>query len=70
MRYYLVYVRTLQIILLIPAITIVLQANVITYFTMIKSVADYDILSYVNIWNLPLLNRIVVDSNPKVHIIS
>ena len=64
MRYYLVYVRTLQIILLIPAITIVLQANVISYFTMIKGVADYDILSYIDLWNLPLLNKIIVDSSP------
>ena len=39
-----------------PGIQIVLKANVITYFTMIKSVADYDILSYFNLWNLPGLN--------------
>lgn len=53
-----------------PGIAIVLQANVIQYFDMIKSVADYDILSYINMWNMPLLNQIKVDSNPPVFIIS
>lgn len=36
---------------------------------MIKSVADYDILSYFNVWNLPGLNQIIVDQNPPVLII-
>ena len=37
---------------------------------MVKSVADYDILSYFNMWNLPLLNKISVDTNPKIYIYS
>jgi len=61
MEYYIIYVRSLQFVLLIPGIPIVLPANVIKYFSMIKSVADYDILSYVDVWNLPGLNKIVVD---------
>ena len=40
-----------------PGIQIVLQANVIKYFEMIKSVADYDVLSYINVWKFPLLNK-------------
>jgi hypothetical protein len=39
-----------------PGIQIVLKANVIDYFVMVKSVADYDIFSYFNLWNLPGLN--------------
>lgn len=70
MKHYFIYIRTLQYILLIPGIPIVLQANVISYFTMIKSVADYDILSYINMWNLPGLNLITVDNNPPIYIIS
>jgi hypothetical protein len=46
MKYYLIYVRTLQFILLMPGIAISLKANVISYFKTIKSVADYNILSY------------------------
>ncbi len=61
MEYYIIYVRSLQFVLLIPGIPIVLPANVVKYFSMIKSVADYDILSYVDVWNLPGLNKIVVD---------
>ena len=56
MEYLRVYIRSLQLILLIPGIPIVLPANVISYFQMIKSVADYDILNYINIWDFPLLN--------------
>lgn len=56
--------------MLIPGIAIVLQANVISYFIMIKSVADYNILSYIDVWNFPLLNKISVDKNPQVYIIS
>ena len=56
LEFYLIYVRTLQYILLIPGLPIVLPANVIDYFIMIKSVANYDILSYINMWNLPGLN--------------
>ena len=41
-----------------PGIQIVLSANVIKYFYMIKSVADYDVLSYINVWKLPYLNQI------------
>jgi len=47
MEYYIIYVRSLQFLMLMPGISVVLQANVVTYFGMIKSVADYDILSYV-----------------------
>ena len=53
MDYYIIYVRSLQFLLIMPGIQIVLKSNVISYFTMIKSVADYDILSYFNVWNLP-----------------
>ena len=68
MEYYIIYVRSVQFLLLIPGIPIVLPANVIKYFTMIKSVADYDILSYINIWNLPGLNQIIVDNNAPIRI--
>jgi hypothetical protein len=70
MTHYLIYVRTFQFILLMPGIPIVLQANVISYFSATKSVADYDVLSYFNMWNLPFLNRVSVDNNPPVDIIS
>ncbi len=66
MEYYIIYVRTLQFILLMPGIPIVLPANVVKYFIMIKSVADYDILSYFDVWNLPVLNMIIVDNNPPI----
>ena len=56
MDHYLMYIRSLQFLLLMPGITIVILANVITYFTMIKGIADYDIFSYFNIWNLPGFN--------------
>jgi hypothetical protein len=49
-----------------PGVAIVLQANVINYFSMIKSVADDDILSYFNVWNIPGFNSIKVDTNPPV----
>ena len=39
-----------------PGIPIVLPANVVKYFSMVKSVADYDILSYIDVWNLPGFN--------------
>jgi hypothetical protein len=35
---------------------------------MIKSVADYDVLSYFQMWNLPGLNQIIVDHNPPIMI--
>ena len=47
MEYYIIYVRSLQFLLLMPGISVALPANVVTYFSMIKSVADYDILSYI-----------------------
>ena len=56
MEYYHIYVRSLQFLLIMPGIPIVLQANVISYFTIIKSVAEYDIMSYFNIWKLPGFN--------------
>jgi hypothetical protein len=56
MDYYIIYVRTLQFLLLMPGVAIVLQANAINYFSIIKSVADYDILSYFYVWNLPGFN--------------
>jgi hypothetical protein len=56
MDFYILYVRSLQFILLMPGIAIVMQANVVTYLKMIKSVANYDILSYIQVWNLPGLN--------------
>lgn len=56
MDYYFIYVRTLQFLLLMPGIALVLQANVVNYLSIIKSVADYDVLSYFNVWNLPGLN--------------
>ncbi len=68
MEYYMIYVRSLQFILLMPGISIVLPANVVNYFYMIKSVADYDILSYVDVWNLPGLNKILVDQNAPIKI--
>jgi hypothetical protein len=54
----------------LPGIQIVIKANVISYFSMVKSVADYDILSYFNIWNLPGLNQVIVDQNQPVLIIN
>ncbi len=66
MEYYIIYVRSLQFILLVPGIPIVLPANVVKYFAEIKSVADYDILSYFNVWNLPGLNKIIVDDNAPI----
>ena len=39
-----------------PGIPIVLPENAVKYLSMVKSVADYDILSYIDVWNLPGLN--------------
>ena len=47
MEYYYIYVRSLQFLLLMLGIPIVLQANVVSYLKMIKSVANYDVLSYI-----------------------
>ena len=68
MEYYIIYVRSLQFLLLMPGVPIVLPANVVKYFSMIKSVADYDILSYIEIWNLPGLNQITVDLDAPIKI--
>ena len=68
MEYYIIYVRSLQFVLLILGIPIVLPANVVKYFSMIKNVADYDILSYIEIWNFPGLNQITVDHNAPIEI--
>ena len=56
--------------LLIPGIQIVLSANLIKYFEIIKKVADYDVLGYINIWNLPYMNKFNVDSNAPIMIVS
>jgi hypothetical protein len=68
MEHYVVYARSVQFLLLMPGISVTLQGNVVTYFSMIKSVADYDILSYVQMWNLPGLNQIIVDPNQPIFI--
>ena len=47
MKHYIIYVRSLQFLLLMPGIWVVLQENVVSYLGMIKSVADYDILSCI-----------------------
>jgi hypothetical protein len=49
-----------------PGIPIVLPANVVIYFSMIKTVADYDVLSLVNVWNFPGLNQIIVDNKAPI----
>ena len=51
-----------------PAIPIVLPANVIKYFTLIKTVANYDILSYIDVWSIPGLDKIIVDQNAPIFI--
>ena len=51
-----------------PGIPIVLPANVVTYFSMIKTVAGYDILSYVDVWSLPGPNQIIVDRDAPIKI--
>ena len=68
MEYYIIYVRSLQFILLMPGIPIVLPANAIEYYSLIKSVADYDIMSYFDVWSLPGLNRIIIDNNAPIKI--
>ena len=68
MEYYIIYVRSLQFIMLMPGIPIALPENVLTYLKMIKSVADYDVLSYFEVWNLPGLNQIIVDQNAPIKI--
>ena len=68
MEYYIIYVRSLQFIMLMPGIPIVMPANIVKYFSMIKNVADYDILSYIDVWNLPGLNQISVNLNAPIKI--
>ena len=68
MDFYIIYVRSLQFILLMPGIPVVLPANAVKYFSMIKSVGDYDVLSYINVWNLPGLNEIIVDQSAPIKI--
>jgi hypothetical protein len=58
-----IYVRTLQLIMLLTSIQIVFPANVMNYLKNIHKIVSYDFLSYFNMYALPVLNRIQFDND-------
>ncbi len=65
-----VYIRTLQLIMLLTSIQIVFPANVINYLKIIHTIVSYDILSYFNMYSLPVLNQLQFDSDATIYLIS
>ena len=50
--------------MLLTSIQIVFPANVMNYLKTIHKIVSYDILSYFNMYALPILNRIKFDDSP------
>ena len=51
--------------MLLTSIYIVFPANVMNYLEIIHTIVSYDILSYFNMYSLPILNRIQFDIDAK-----
>jgi hypothetical protein len=62
-KYMVIYIRTLQLIKLLTSTYIVFPANVMNYLKIIHKIVSYDVLSYFNIYSLPILNRLQFDIN-------
>ena len=69
-KYMILFIRTLQLIIILTGIQIPFPANLITYLQIIHSLSSYDILSYFNMYSLPILNRIQFDNNAVNMLIS
>ena len=57
-KYMVVFIRCLQLIILLPGLKTTMPANLMSYLTYIKKISSYDILTFVNMFNLPMLNKI------------
>ena len=68
-KYMVIYIRTLQLIMLLTSIQIVFPANLVNYLAIIQTIVSYDILSYINMYTLPVLNKLQFDSNPPIYLI-
>ena len=68
-KYMVIYIRTLQLIMLLTSIQIVFPANIVNYLRNIQKIASYDILSYINIYAFPVLNKIQFDYDAAVNLI-
>ena len=66
MKYMVIYIRTLQLIMLLTSIQIKFPANVMNNLKIIHKIVSYDILSYFNMYALPVLNRIEFDNNSTI----
>ena len=69
-EYMVIYIRTLQLIMLLTSIQIVFPANLVNYLTIIHTIVSYDILSFFNVNSLPFLNKLQFDSNEVNNLIS
>ena len=67
MKYMVIYIRTLQLIMLLTSVQIKFPANVMNYLKIIHKIVSYDILSYFNMYALPILNRIEFDNNQTIY---
>ncbi len=47
--------------MLLLSIYIVFPANLMNYLKIIHKIVSYDVLSYFNIYSLPILNRLQFD---------
>jgi hypothetical protein len=56
-KYMVIYIRTLQLIMLLTSIQIVFPANIVNYLRNIQKIASYDILSYINIYAFPVFSE-------------
>ena len=57
-EYMFVFIRSLQLIIILPGLKIVIPANLMSYLTLIKNVSSYDILTFFKMYQLPVLNKI------------
>ena len=57
-EYMVVFIRSLQLIIILPGLQIVMPANIMNYLTMIQKISSYDILTVFNVYAFPLLNQI------------
>ncbi len=56
--------------MLLTSIQIVFPANLVNYLKIIHKIVSYDILSYFNMYALPVLNQLQFDSNAVNNLIS
>ena len=56
--------------MILTGVKIPFPANAMNYLEIIHSIASYDILSYFNMYSLPLLNKIKFDNDAVNFLIS